>query len=46
MDLIFAINRRGTAVIMVTHNQALVRTYPARVLNLENGRCHEQEAAV
>ena len=46
MRLLFEINRRGTAVIMVTHNQALVRAFPARVLVVENGICREQEAAL
>lgn len=41
MDLLFDINRRGTAVLMVTHNLSLVRAYPARILSLENGICHE-----
>ena len=46
MDLLFEINRRGTAIIMVTHNQSLIRAYPARVLSIENGVCHEQEATL
>ena len=46
MDLLFAINRTGTAIMMVTHNQSIIRAYPARVLSIENGVCHEQEAAV
>ena len=41
MNLLFEINRRGTAILMVTHNQALVRAYPARILSLENGVCRE-----
>ena len=41
MRLLFRINQRGTAVIMVTHNQALVRDFPARVLVVENGICRE-----
>ena len=46
MRLLFQINGRGTAVIMVTHNQALVRAFPARVLVIENGICREQETTV
>ncbi|MCR5710397.1 MAG: ATP-binding cassette domain-containing protein [Bacteroidales bacterium] len=46
MKLLFDINARGTAIIMVTHNQPLVRRWPARVLTIENGICSEQEAAV
>lgn len=42
MKLLFEINGRGTAILMVTHNQALIRTYPARILKLENGSCREE----
>lgn len=41
MGLLFDINRRGTAILMVTHNLLLVRAFPARVLTLENGVCRE-----
>ena len=41
MKLLFDINRRGTAIIMVTHNQSLIRMFPARVITLENGVCRE-----
>ena len=41
MRLLFDINRRGTAIIMVTHNRALIRMFPARVVTLENGVCRE-----
>lgn len=43
MNLLFEINRRGTAILMVTHNLSIVRNYPARVLKLENGTCHEEK---
>lgn len=42
MKLLFEINSRGTAILMVTHNQALIRSYPARILKLENGTCREE----
>ena len=45
MGLLFDINRRGTAILMVTHNLALVRAYPARVITLENGICREEVPA-
>ena len=45
MNLLFEINRRGTAILMVTHNQSVIRNYPARVLKLENGVCHEEKPA-
>ena len=41
MNLLFDINRNGTAIIMVTHNQSLIRMFPARVITLENGVCRE-----
>ena len=41
MNLLFDINRHGTAIIMVTHNQSLIRMFPARVITLENGVCRE-----
>ena len=43
MRLLFEINRRGMAIIMVTHNQQLIRLFPARVLTIENGVCREVE---
>jgi len=39
MDLLMSINRNGTAIIMVTHNQSLMKEYPARTLVCENGFC-------
>ena len=44
MKLLFEINRYGTAILMVTHNQPLLRMFPARVLTLENGICREVAA--
>ena len=41
MGLLFDINRRGTAILMVTHNQLLVKAFPARVLVVEKGVCRE-----
>lgn len=43
MDLLRAINKRGTAVIMVTHNMNIVRMYPGRVLICENNICREAQ---
>lgn len=40
MNLLFKINRAGTAIVMVTHNQALIREFPARVVVVENGTCN------
>ncbi len=41
MDLLMKINMRGTAVLMATHNYDLVRKYPARVVQLKDGRLNE-----
>ncbi len=38
MELIRKINMRGTAVLMATHNYELVRRYPARVIQLKDGK--------
>lgn len=37
MDILDEINRRGTTVIVVTHNHELVRMMNKRVINLKNG---------
>ncbi|MBQ0024623.1 MAG: ATP-binding cassette domain-containing protein [Bacteroidales bacterium] len=39
MKLLFDINRAGTAIIMVTHNQSILKDYPARVLTVADGTC-------
>ena len=46
MELLFSINKRGTAIMMVTHNLSIVRNWPARVLTIENGICREQETTL
>ena len=38
MELLKKINMRGTAVLMATHNYDLVRKYPARVIQLKDGK--------
>lgn len=43
MELVQKINMRGTAVLMATHNYDLVRKYPARIVQLKNGRIVEVE---
>lgn len=40
MNLLFKINGSGTAVVMVTHNQSLIREFPARLITVEDGTCH------
>lgn len=43
MDLMMKINMRGTAVLMATHNYDLVRKYPARVIQLKDGKLQDVE---
>lgn len=43
MELIRKINMRGTAVLMATHNYELVRKYPARVIQLKDGKLMDIE---
>jgi cell division transport system ATP-binding protein len=38
MDLLMKINLRGTAILMATHNYDLVKKYPARVVQMKDGR--------
>jgi cell division transport system ATP-binding protein len=38
LDLLEDINRRGTAIMMATHNYSLIRKYPHRTLTIENGK--------
>jgi cell division transport system ATP-binding protein len=41
MDLLTKINMRGTAILMATHNYDLVKKYPARVVQLKDGKLNE-----
>jgi cell division transport system ATP-binding protein len=41
MDLLTKINMRGTAILMATHNYDLVKKYPARVVQLKDGKLSE-----
>ena len=43
MELLIKINVRGTAILMATHNYDLVRKYPARVVQLKEGKLSEVE---
>ncbi|MBQ1928212.1 MAG: cell division ATP-binding protein FtsE, partial [Clostridia bacterium] len=38
VELLTEINRRGTTVVMVTHEHQLVRDFNRRVIMLEDGR--------
>jgi len=38
MELLTKINMRGTAVLMATHNYELVKKYPARIVQLKDGK--------
>jgi cell division transport system ATP-binding protein len=41
MQLLFDISKSGRAVFMATHNYALLRKYPARIIKCEKGRLLE-----
>jgi cell division transport system ATP-binding protein len=41
MDLLTKINMRGTAILMATHNYELVRKFPARVMQIKDGKLSE-----
>ncbi|HEY4611931.1 MAG TPA: cell division ATP-binding protein FtsE [Bacteroidota bacterium] len=43
IELLKNINLRGTAVLMATHNYELVRRYPARIVQLKEGKLLEVE---
>lgn len=43
MDLLLEINKRGTTVVMSTHNKAIVDKLRRRVIALENGRMTRDE---
>jgi cell division transport system ATP-binding protein len=43
MELLTKINMRGTAVLMATHNYDLVRQYPARIVQLKEGKLLDVE---
>lgn len=43
MELLRKINMRGTGILMATHNYDLVRKYPARVVQLKEGRLFDIE---
>ena len=38
IDLLSEINKRGTTVLVVTHEHELVKSFGKRVINIENGR--------
>lgn len=43
MELLQKINMRGTAVLMATHNYELVKKFPARIVQLKDGKLTEVE---
>ncbi|HHZ20120.1 MAG TPA: cell division ATP-binding protein FtsE [Firmicutes bacterium] len=44
MDLLLEINKRGTTIVMATHNREIVNRMRRRVVALENGRIVRDEA--
>jgi cell division transport system ATP-binding protein len=43
MNLFFEISKSGRAVVMATHNYALIEKFPARVVKFEQGRVFDRE---
>lgn len=43
MNLFFDISRSGRAVVMATHNYALIDKFPARVVKFEQGRVFDRD---
>lgn len=43
MELLLKINMRGTAILMATHNYELVKKFPARIVQLKEGKLVEVE---
>ena len=43
MELLQKINMRGTAVLMATHNYELVKKFPARIIQLKDGKIVDVE---
>ncbi|MDX1907666.1 MAG: ATP-binding cassette domain-containing protein [Bacteroidia bacterium] len=41
MELLIQINRAGTAILLATHDYHLIRTWPARVLEIHEGQLRE-----
>jgi len=43
MELLQKINMRGTAILMATHNYELVKKFPARIIQLKDGKITDVE---
>lgn len=43
LDLLEDINRKGTAVLMATHNYSLIKKYPHKTFMLDNGYLNEHK---
>jgi cell division transport system ATP-binding protein len=43
LKILETINIRGTAVLMATHNYALIKEYPHRTISIENGEMKKNE---
>jgi cell division transport system ATP-binding protein len=46
LELLKKINSRGTAILMATHNYELVKRFPARIVQIKNGKLLEVELNV
>lgn len=45
VELLTEINRRGTTVLMVTHERSLVKQFPNRTITIENGKVQSDTGA-
>lgn len=41
MDILLGIHKRGTAILMVTHDHSLVKKYPSRTVMLKDGKIND-----
>ena len=41
LDILMKINKKGTAVLVATHNYAIVKRINSRIIKLENGRAYK-----
>ena len=42
MEVLEKINRQGTAILMASHNEGLIKQYPHRIVNLKDGAMQKQ----
>lgn len=45
MNIFEELNRKGTAIVLITHDRTLIERHPAKIYVCENESCHPYEAA-